>query len=80
MVIPVQMLLLGYILMWWSLGKFLELQTNKATENNQDIYQMGKVGIENVKVSEADVLTYDVIDGVEVYEGAFMNIVFVVKE
>ncbi|WP_262511697.1 hypothetical protein [Echinicola strongylocentroti] len=41
---------------------------------------MGKVGIENVKVSEADVLTYDVIDGVEVYEGAFMNIVFVVKE
>ncbi|AWW29967.1 hypothetical protein DN752_07425 [Echinicola strongylocentroti] len=35
---------------------------------------------ENVQVSEAGVLTYDVIDGAEVNEGSFMNIVFVVKE
>ncbi|WP_137400864.1 hypothetical protein [Echinicola rosea] len=35
---------------------------------------------ENVQVSETGVLTYDVIDGAEVYEGSFMNVVFVVKE
>jgi|GEM_PF-4428028 len=35
---------------------------------------------ENVAVSAAGVLTYDVKAGADIYEGSFMNIVFVVKE